>query len=89
MPDLSGRALREVLEVCSLLEVKCVYSGSGYVSAQLAGNTADTDYVFIFEPAASRNAVPETDEEDLAEENGGEGGREREDAISQKAAGRS
>ncbi|HEY0829429.1 MAG TPA: penicillin-binding transpeptidase domain-containing protein, partial [Bacilli bacterium] len=33
-PDLTGKALRDAIEVCSLLEVTCKASGEGYVSSQ-------------------------------------------------------
>ncbi len=34
LPDLTGQSMRDALEVCSLLEVECSFSGEGYVVNQ-------------------------------------------------------
>ncbi|WP_281888132.1 penicillin-binding transpeptidase domain-containing protein [Paenibacillus sp. YYML68] len=34
VPSLSGKSLRDALEVCSLLKLRCTYTGEGYVADQ-------------------------------------------------------
>lgn len=71
MPDMRGRSLRDVIEVCSLLERECVYHGSGYVSSQQSGNSSQTDHVFYFEPLGVKPGNEESQQEtDIAAEGG-------------------
>ncbi|OXM86053.1 peptidoglycan D,D-transpeptidase FtsI family protein [Paenibacillus rigui] len=39
IPDMTGKSLREAMEVCSIIKVKCQSAGEGYVASQsLAGD---------------------------------------------------
>ncbi|HEX7056042.1 MAG TPA: penicillin-binding transpeptidase domain-containing protein [Bacilli bacterium] len=41
MPDLTGKSLRDALEVCGLLQAECTFSGEGFVSGQKETDAAD------------------------------------------------
>lgn len=46
-PDLRGKALRDAVEVCSLLEVICKTTGEGYVSSQTVLGTMSNRSVLL------------------------------------------
>ncbi|MCZ8511227.1 penicillin-binding transpeptidase domain-containing protein [Paenibacillus filicis] len=42
VPDLTGKSLRDAMEVCSFLKVKCQTNGEGYVTGQSLDGSGDT-----------------------------------------------
>jgi len=51
VPDMMGRPMRDVLEVCSLIGADCSYAGEGYVTSQSVNPVSDTLMVsFSFDP---------------------------------------
>ena len=51
MPDLTGRPMRDALEICSLLGADCTYAGEGYVKVQTSEPTDGVLRVqLIFDP---------------------------------------
>lgn len=41
-PDVAGRPMRDVLEICSLLGADCAFAGEGYATAQSAVKSGDS-----------------------------------------------
>ena len=47
IPDLTGKSLRDALEVCSFIKAKCQSSGEGYVASQTVSTEGDTKVVTL------------------------------------------
>ncbi|MFE5319874.1 penicillin-binding transpeptidase domain-containing protein [Paenibacillus sp. NPDC056579] len=47
VPDLTGKSLRDALEVCSFLKVKCQSNGEGYVASQTVATEGDVKVVTL------------------------------------------
>ncbi len=64
VPNLRGLSLRDALEVCSLMGLKCVAEGEGFVENQiLASAQGERVLKLVLEPPGT-TALPEADEED-------------------------
>ena len=64
VPNLRGLSLRDALEVCSLMGLKCVAEGEGFVENQiLASAQGERVLKLVLEPPGI-TALPEADEED-------------------------
>jgi penicillin-binding protein 2B len=59
MPDLTGRSKRDVMEVCSILQTDCTYTGSGYVTSQQQSANSPYGYSFFFEPVKIEESAEE------------------------------
>lgn len=58
VPDMTGKSLREALELCTFLGVKCQPAGEGYVSSQsLAGEGDNAILNLQLAPSASAQAA--------------------------------
>ncbi|MDF2964484.1 MAG: stage sporulation protein, partial [Paenibacillus sp.] len=42
IPDMTGKSLRDALEVCSFIKLKCLSQGEGYVASQSLTNEGET-----------------------------------------------
>lgn len=59
IPNLTGKSLRDALEVCSLLELKCKAEGEGYVVSQtVTGDESNRELLLTLKPG-SESPVPE------------------------------
>jgi penicillin-binding protein 2B len=60
IPDLTGRSLREALEMCAFLSVNCKTSGEGYVSSQQVQADGDVQTLLLelLPPEAVANDPP-------------------------------
>jgi penicillin-binding protein 2B len=68
MPDLTNQSLRDALEICSILQVKCELSGEGYVqSQQWLDQDGEKKLQLTLAP------LSEAIRADISEENGEEG----------------
>ncbi|WP_256865336.1 penicillin-binding transpeptidase domain-containing protein [Paenibacillus sp. 32352] len=47
VPDLTGKSLRDALEVCTFIKAKCQSSGEGYVASQTVSTEGDTKVVTL------------------------------------------
>ncbi len=68
-PDVTGRSMRDVVEVCSVYEVSCTLLGEGYATAQKSiGTTSSQSLEIKFEPyklkAAEQDHVAIKENED-------------------------
>lgn len=73
MPNMQGRSLRDVFEVCALLGADCTYSGAGYAASQQRSSSPPYSYDFRFEPlgvlmSASQNGEGETEDGETGQE---------------------
>jgi penicillin-binding protein 2B len=46
-PDVTGRPMRDVLEICSLLGAECSFTGEGYADSQSVVKTGDSNRVQV------------------------------------------
>ncbi|MEK3721843.1 penicillin-binding transpeptidase domain-containing protein [Paenibacillus sp. FSL H8-0034] len=64
IPDLTGKSLRDALEVCTFIKVKCQSVGEGYVSSQsLAGDSDAKQLVLQLKPYSELLQGPSSDAE--------------------------
>lgn len=69
IPDLSGRSLRDALEICSLLEAQCNFTGEGYVVSQSISYEQGERLVQLkLLPLWEQAEHQESDEDESAEE---------------------
>ncbi|WP_282941525.1 penicillin-binding transpeptidase domain-containing protein [Paenibacillus sp. RC67] len=47
VPDLTGKSLRDALEVCSFIKAKCQSTGEGYVASQTVSTEGDSKVVTL------------------------------------------
>ncbi|WP_438446309.1 penicillin-binding transpeptidase domain-containing protein [Gorillibacterium sp. sgz5001074] len=60
VPNLAGKSLRDALEICDLLGIKCKTDGEGYVVSQvLSGDEASRELALILKPAEEAEKVLE------------------------------
>lgn len=53
VPNLVGKSLRDAMEVCTLLNIKCKANGEGYVTSQTVnGNSEQRELILELKPAA-------------------------------------
>jgi len=59
LPDLSGKSLRDTMEICTLLNLKCKASGDGYVTSQTSALEGGQQvYTFHLRPLDEPTPVP-------------------------------
>ena len=68
VPNMRGLSLRDALEVCSLLDMRCISEGEGYVTSQMQAKLDGEDVIKLVlqppgEPADDSETAGETDEE--------------------------
>lgn len=60
VPNLAGKSLRDALEICALLGIKCKSSGEGYVVSQtLTGDDTSRELALTLKPAEEAEKVLE------------------------------
>ncbi|CAM4260070.1 penicillin-binding transpeptidase domain-containing protein [Paenibacillus tarimensis] len=78
VPNVRGLSLRDALEVCSLLEMRCITEGEGFVKSQMvAKQQGERVFKLVLEPPGEAIVKPEPAEPDGAaarqtEQTGGE-----------------
>jgi len=74
VPDLTGLPLRDALEICSLLELRCFVEGEGFVASQSLSEEAGGRVLrLVLEPPGTP-AVPPDGAPEGGESSGAEGG---------------
>lgn len=64
VPDLTGKSLRDALQIASLLELKTTFEGEGYVTSQEVSGTSDQRSIhLILQPIRDTYVQSETTEE--------------------------
>ncbi|MNI24006.1 Penicillin-binding protein 2B [compost metagenome] len=58
LPDLSGKSLRDAMEVCSFLKVKCQVKGQGYVVEQTLSGEGNDRVIQLQLHPLSENVEP-------------------------------
>ncbi|MGF7031950.1 penicillin-binding protein 2B [Paenibacillus mucilaginosus] len=65
VPDLSGKSLRDAVEVCSFVKVRCQSIGEGYVASQVVEGSGETRTVTLtLKPYSELLETVETDSKD-------------------------
>jgi len=60
VPDLTGLPLRDALEICSLLELRCFVTGEGFVASQSLAEEADGRVLrLVLEPPGTPTVPPD------------------------------
>ncbi|WP_426447711.1 penicillin-binding transpeptidase domain-containing protein [Paenibacillus sp. S-38] len=67
VPDLSGKSLRDAVEVCSFVKVRCQSIGEGYVASQVVEGSGETRTVTLtLKPYSELLETVESDSKDAA-----------------------
>lgn len=75
VPDLTGKSMREAMEICTFLEADCQFKGSGYVTAQSAAESGGAKSVVLELKPLNPNADVQEETEEQEKE-GEESGNE-------------
>jgi penicillin-binding protein 2B len=71
IPDLTGKSMRDALQVCSLLELECEVEGEGYVSGQtLTSRGGSRVLQLVFSPPQQFLQKPEEEDAEQPAEDG-------------------